>query len=88
MRRLWVRRYNADDSLKPFQSGFIMTKVFFCRCFRIVSLLWLFSCAGVMAADAPLKEATLEFNFRPVVTFRGAFVGATPEVRVQRALAH
>ena len=86
MRRLWVRRYNADDSLKPFQSGFIMTKVFFCRCFRIVPLLWLFSCAGVMAADALLKEATLEFNFRPVVTFRGAFVGATPEVRVQRAL--
>ena len=37
------------------------------------------------AADAPVKEATLEFNFRPVMTFRAVFLGATPEVRMQRA---
>ncbi|MBK7423301.1 MAG: mechanosensitive ion channel [Propionivibrio sp.] len=66
-----------------------MTKLFTCRCFRIVQFLWLFffSCAGVMAADAPVKEATLEFNFRPIMTFRALFAGATPEVRVERALA-
>jgi small-conductance mechanosensitive channel len=39
------------------------------------------------AADSPVKEATLEYNFRPIVTFRTLFVGAPPEVRVQRALA-
>lgn len=33
------------------------------------------------------KEVTLEFNFRPIFTFRTLFVGATPEVRAQRALA-
>jgi len=66
-----------------------MTKVFFCRCSRIVLFHWLFffSCAGVMATDAPVKEATLEFNFRPIVTFRALFAGATPAVRVERALA-
>ena len=66
-----------------------MTKVFAFRCFWIVQLLWLFffSCAGVMAADIPVKEATLEFNFRPVLTFRTLSAGATPEVRVERALA-
>jgi small-conductance mechanosensitive channel len=43
---------------------------------------------GAQAADAPpQKEATLEYNFRPVITFRALFVGATPEVRVHRAQA-
>ena len=43
--------------------------------------------SGVMAADAPLKEAALEFNFRQVIVFRASFLGTTPEVRVQRARA-
>ena len=38
--------------------------------------------SGVMAADAPLKEAALEFNFRQVIVFRASFLGTTPEVRV------
>lgn len=59
--------------------------------FRVALLalfgLLLVSASEVMAADAPVKEATLELNFRQIVTFRTLFVGATPEVRVQRALA-
>jgi small-conductance mechanosensitive channel len=54
---------------------------------RLLLLFGLLLAGGVRAADAPLKEATLEFNFRPIITFRALFVGATPEVRVQRALA-
>ena len=68
-----------------------MTKVFGFTLFRVVLLallsLLLIPVSGVMAADTPVKEATLEFNFRPIATFRALFVGATPEVRVQRALA-
>ena len=32
------------------------------------------------------KEATLSYHFRPIVTFRATFVGATPVIRVRRAL--
>jgi len=39
------------------------------------------------ATDSTLKEATLEFNFRPIFTFRGSYAGATPEVRAKRAHA-
>ena len=59
---------------------------FFRGILLILSSMLLFATSGVMAAEAPVKEATLEFNFRPVVTFRALFVGATPEVRVERAL--
>jgi small-conductance mechanosensitive channel len=37
------------------------------------------------ANESPAKEATLEFNFRPIFTFRGNYAGATPEVRSKRA---
>ncbi len=57
--------------------------------FRFFSVLLLSSLIGVSplwAADSPLaKEATLEFNFRPIFTFRGIYAGATPEVRAKRA---
>jgi hypothetical protein len=33
------------------------------------------------------KEATLIYHFRPIFTFRATFVGATPVIRVRRALA-
>lgn len=55
---------------------------------RVLSLLLslvLTASSGVLAADAPQAEATLELNFRPIMTFRSAFVGASPTVRVQRA---
>jgi small-conductance mechanosensitive channel len=32
------------------------------------------------------KEATLSYHFRPIFTFRATFVGATPVIRVRRAL--
>ena len=54
---------------------------------RFLLLLGLFAVGIAGAADAPVREATLEFDFRPIVTFRTLFVGATPEVRVKRALA-
>jgi len=60
------------------------------RCYsllRFLLVLGLFAVGTAWAADAPVKEATLEFDFRTIVTFRTLFVGATPEVRVQRALA-
>ena len=47
----------------------------------------LLSVCSVLATEVSVKEASLEYNFRPIVTFRTLFVGATPEVRVQRALA-
>lgn len=59
-------------------------------CFwRVSGLVLLTLVAGfsVSAGEAAVKEATLEYNFRPVITFRTLFAGATPEVRVQRALA-
>ena len=59
------------------------------RCYsllRILLFLGLFAVGVSGAADAPVRDATLEFNFRTIVTFRALFVGATPEVRVQRAL--
>ncbi|WP_300450845.1 mechanosensitive ion channel domain-containing protein [Accumulibacter sp.] len=41
----------------------------------------------VLAADEKhSQEATLQYHFRPVFTFRTNFVGATPEARVRRAL--
>jgi small-conductance mechanosensitive channel len=44
--------------------------------------------APALAADeARPPEATLHYHFRPIVTFRASFVGATPERRVQRALS-
>lgn len=58
-----------------------MIKVLFLFC------LSLFGGASAMAAEAAVKEATLEFNFRPVITLRTLYVGATPDVRVARALA-
>ncbi len=54
--------------------------------FGVFSLL-LIGGARAAANTPPVAEATLEFDFRPVITFRALFVGATPEVRVQRALA-
>ena len=56
---------------------------------RCCLLLWLalFACVGASAVESPHAEATLEYNFRPVITFRSLFVGATPELRVQRARA-
>lgn len=54
---------------------------------RVLLGLVLLLVGSARAADAPVKEATLEFDFRTIVTFRTLFVGATPEVRVQRALA-
>ena len=59
---------------------------FFRGTLLILLSMLLLATSSVMAAEAPVKEATLEFNFRPVVTFRTLFVGATPEVRVERAL--
>lgn len=59
------------------------------RCYPFLQVLLLIGVllvGSARAADAPIKEATLEFDFRPIVTFRTLFVGATPEVRVQRAL--
>ena len=51
-------------------------------------LLWgLLLVGSVGAADAPIEEATLEFNFRPIVTFRTLFLGATPAARAKRSLA-
>ena len=46
----------------------------------------LMSVCSALATEVSFKEATLEYNFRPIVTFRTLFVGATPDVRVQRAL--
>jgi hypothetical protein len=44
--------------------------------------------APALAADeARPPEATLHYHFRPIVTFRTTFVGATPEHRVRRALS-
>ena len=46
--------------------------------------------AGVRAQAAdetPVREATLVYHFRPIVTWRTTLVGMTPEVRVRRALA-
>ena len=37
------------------------------------------------ATGAPPAEATLEFSFRPIFTFRATYAGATPEVRALRA---
>jgi hypothetical protein len=40
--------------------------------------------APALAADeARPPEATLHYHFRPIVTFRATFVGATPERRVR-----
>ena len=52
----------------------------------VVFAVFLSTAWSALAAEAPVKEATLEYNFRPIVTFRTLFVGATPEIRVQRAL--
>ncbi|WP_288130398.1 mechanosensitive ion channel domain-containing protein [Accumulibacter sp.] len=44
--------------------------------------------APALAADsAHLREATLHYHFRPIVTFRTTLLGITPETRVHRALA-
>lgn len=56
-------------------------------------LIFGFSCLFVLAGgDSALagelsRDATLEFDFRPIFTFRATLAGATPEVRAQRALA-
>ncbi len=43
--------------------------------------------AAVTAAGPGSKpEAVLEFNFRPIFTFRSTFLNSTPEQRVERAL--
>ena len=66
-----------------------MTNVSFLVCFRRVVMLFcglvLLDVSSVLAAEQVVKEATLEFNFRPVMTFRSNFLGASPEVRAQRA---
>jgi small-conductance mechanosensitive channel len=42
---------------------------------------------ALAADEARPPEATLHYHFRPIVTFRASFVGATPEHRVRRALS-
>jgi small-conductance mechanosensitive channel len=58
--------------------------------------LWLLACClllaiaavpALAAEQARDKEATLIYHFRPIFTFRATFVGATPVIRVRRALA-
>ncbi len=41
---------------------------------------------ALAAEQAHDREATLSYHFRPIVTFRASFVGATPVIRVRRAL--
>ncbi|MFZ4535922.1 mechanosensitive ion channel domain-containing protein [Propionivibrio sp.] len=53
--------------------------------FGLLLLITLIGTSPLSAAESPAKEATLEFNFRPIFTFRGTFAGATPEVRAERA---
>jgi len=57
--------------------------------FLVAASLFLVSLtAGAAAADQLRPpEATLHYHFRPIVTFRATFVGASPEYRVRRALA-
>lgn len=65
--------------------------VFFVRLLTAVLGLLLLSGALVFAADneskdADAKEATLEFNFRPIFVFRSTFANAAPTRRAERAL--
>lgn len=57
---------------------------------RVLALLMLLSpfagVSPVSAANAPPpKEATLEYNFRPIFTFRAGLFGTDPEARAARA---
>ncbi len=57
---------------------------------RFLALLLLLSpLAGVSPVSAanapPPKEATLEYNFRPIFTFRAKLLGLDPEVRASRS---
>ncbi|HRC60138.1 MAG: mechanosensitive ion channel [Propionivibrio sp.] len=65
--------------------------VFLVRLLTAVLGLLLLSGALVFAADneskdAEAKEATLEFNFRPIFVFRSTFANAAPTRRAERAL--
>ena len=72
-----------------------MTRLLFLLCFLLPGLgLSTLAAAETVANSASStaphsqpKETTLEFNFRSIITFRALFLGATPAVRAQRALA-
>lgn len=44
-----------------------------------------FSLSALAAAEPAAKEATLELNFRPILTFRASLAGLTPQTRAKRA---
>ncbi|HRL77068.1 MAG TPA: mechanosensitive ion channel [Candidatus Accumulibacter phosphatis] len=57
--------------------------------FWLAAGLFLAGLSGPVVAAEQVRpnEATLHYHFRPIVTLRATFVGASPEYRVRRALA-
>ncbi|MCM8611603.1 mechanosensitive ion channel domain-containing protein [Accumulibacter sp.] len=71
----------------------MITRPFRRRLRAALALFWLVASmflaslpAAAVAAEVRQPEATLHYHFRPIVTFRATFVGASPEYRVRRAL--
>ncbi len=57
------------------------------RIFGLLMLMWWAVGGYAWAAASAPPEVTLEYNFRPLMTFRGMYMGASPEVRAARARA-
>lgn len=72
----------------------MITKPLRCRFRAAFALFWLVAsmfiaslAAAAVAAEVRQPEATLHYHFRPIVTFRATFVGASPEYRAARSRA-